>query len=59
MLEYKYNNYYGLADQLVTPMKALWNLEFDGEGTDRTQSLQSYVATNLMRALIIVLRAAP
>ena len=46
--------YYGLAEPLVKPMNALWELEFDGDGTSRLNSL----AMNVMRGFVIALRVS-
>ena len=46
--------YYGLAEPLVIPLQALWNLEFDGQGTARSYSL----LPNLLRCLVLILRVA-
>ena len=46
--------YYGLAEPLVVPLTALWNLEFDGDGTGRSKSITG----NVMRAFVLLLRIA-
>ena len=38
--------YYGLAQPLIVPLTALWNLDFDGEGTAREPRQMSYVASS-------------